>query len=62
MENLKQTIIRILTELEKRIEDICETPTKEIEEIKDNQLDMKNAIKKIGTRLDAMNSRLEIEE
>ena len=55
----KATIIRILTGLEKRIEDISETLTTEIKELKKNQSEMKNAINEIGNRLDAMNSRLE---
>ena len=55
----KATIIRILTGLEKRIEDIRETFTTEIKEFRKNQLEMKNAIKKNQNRFDAMNIRLE---
>lgn len=55
----KATILRILTGLEKRIENISETLTTEITDLKRNQPEMKNSILKIGNRLNAMNSRLE---
>ena len=42
-----------------RKEDIRETLTTEIKELKKNQLEIKNTINEIGNRLDAMNSRLE---
>ena len=47
------TIIRTLTGLEKRIEDISD-----IKEVK-KESEKKNAIYEIGNRLDAMNNRLE---
>ena len=53
----KATIIRILTGLEKRIEDIRETLTTQIKELQKNQSEMKT-INEIGNRLDAGNSRL----
>ena len=43
----KAKIIRILTGLKKRIEDISKTLTTEIKELK-NQSEIKNAINKIG--------------
>ena len=49
-------IIRIVTELEKRMEDISETLNTEI---KKNQLEIKSAINKIRNMHDAMNGRLE---
>ena len=56
---LKESILRKLTGLDKRIEDISETLTTDIKEFKNNQSVMKNAINKIGNRLNAMNIRLE---
>ena len=55
----KAMIIRILTGLEKRMEDISETLSTEIKELKKNQSEMKNTTNEIGNRFDAMNSRLE---
>ena len=42
-----------------KIEDVSETLTTEIKELKKNQSEMKNAINEIGNRLHARNSRLE---
>ena len=53
----KATIIRILTGLEKRIEDISETLITEIKRVKESE--MKNTINEIASRLDSMNTRLE---
>ena len=55
----KATILRILTRLEKIIEDISETLTTEIKELKKNQLEMKSEINDIRNILHAMNRRLE---
>ena len=52
-------IMKILTGLEKRMEDISETLTIEIKEFKRNHSEMKNAMNEIKNRPDAMNSRLE---
>lgn len=57
----KAIIIRLLTGLERRIEDINETFITEIKQLKRNESEMKSAISKIGNRLDAINSRLEEE-
>ena len=51
----KAMIIGILTELEKRMEDISETLNTE----KQKNQSVKSAINKIRNRLDAINSRLE---
>ena len=51
----KATIIR----LEKRIEDIGETLTTDIKELKKNQSEMKSAVNEIGNKLDTVNGRLE---
>lgn len=45
--------------LEKRTEDLSETLTTEIKQLKKNQPEMKHAITKIRTTLNAMNSRVE---
>ena len=55
----KVMIIKTLTGLEKRMEDISETLTTEIKELKKNQSEMKDAINKVGNRVDTINSRLE---
>ena len=55
----KAIIIRILTGLEKRVEDISETLNTEIEK---NKSEMKGAINYIRNVPDAMNSRLEESE
>lgn len=55
----KATIIRILTGLERRIEDIREILTTETEELKKNQSETKSAIKETANRRDAMNTRME---
>ena len=55
----KATIIRILTEIGKRMEDFRKILTTEIKELKKNQSKMKNAIKEIGNRLGTMNRRLD---
>ena len=52
----KVMIIKILTGLEKRVEDISEIPNKEI---KKKQQEMKNTINEIKNTLDGINSRLE---
>ena len=51
----KTIIIKILTRLEKRMEDISETLNTE----KQKNQSVKSAINKIRNRLDAINSRLE---
>ena len=56
---LKAIIIRILNGLEKRKEDINETLTTVIEELKEIQSTMEDVINKTGSMLDAMNSRLD---
>ena len=48
----KATIIRILSGLEKSMEDIRETLSAETKELKNNQEEMKNAITEIRNRLD----------
>ena len=50
----KTTIIRILAELEKNIEDIREALTAEIKELKTSQAEIKNAITKMQNRQDVM--------
>ena len=55
----KATIMRILAELEKRIEDFTETLTTEIKELKRNQFEMQNVKTEIGIKLDAINTRME---
>lgn len=55
----KATIMRLLTGLKKRMEDIREALTAEIKDLKKNHSEMKNAITEIGHRCDAMNTRLE---
>ena len=55
----KATIIRGFTGLEKRIEDIIETLTTNINGLENSQSEMKNIINETGNRLDAMKSRLE---
>ena len=54
MGEFKVTILRILTGFEKRIEDISETLTTKIKELKKNQSERKSVINKIRNRLDAM--------
>ena len=51
------TIIRILAELYKRIEDFREALTAEIKELK-NESEMKNTLTEIQNRLNAMNIRM----
>jgi len=43
----------------RKIEDISETLTTEIKELKKNPSEMKNTINEIGNKCDAMNIRLE---
>ena len=51
--------IKILTGLEKRVEDLNKTLNKEIKNTEKNQLEMKNSITEIKNTLDGINSRLE---
>ena len=55
----KATIIRILTGLEKSLEDIRETLTADVQELNTNQTKMKNAVTKIQNRLGVMTTRME---
>ena len=51
-------VIKILTGLEKRMEDPNKTLNKERENIKKNQSEMKNSITEIKNTQDGINSRL----
>ena len=55
----KTTIIRILTGLEKSMENISDTFTAKTKELKKNQKEMKSAINEIRNKLDTMNRWLE---
>ena len=55
----KVRIIKILTGLEKRVENLRETLNKEIDHTKKNQSDMNNSITEITNTLDEINNRLE---
>ena len=55
----KVRIIKILTGLEKRVENLRETLNKEIDHTKKNQSDMNNSITEITNTLDGINNRLE---
>ena len=52
-------IIKISTELEKRVEDLSETLNKETKNTKKNQTKMKNSINETKNTLIGVNSRLE---
>lgn len=56
---LKATIVRIFAGLEKSMEDIRETLTIEIKELKINQSEMKNSITEVQNYLDVMARRME---
>ena len=53
-----KTVKRILSGLEESIEDTRESLTAEIKEIKTGQAEIKNAITKMQTRMDAMTMRM----
>ena len=50
--------MRIITGLEKILQDISEILSLEMKLLKKNQSEMKDGIRKIGNRLDAINKRL----
>ena len=54
----KATIIRILTGVEKSIEDTRESFSAEIKELKSSQAEIKNAITKMQSQMDAMMVRM----
>ena len=54
-----KAIIRTLSGLEKRTEDISDTLSTEIKEVKNSQSQRKSAINRIINRLDVKNSRLD---
>ena len=58
----KVVVIKILTGLEKRVEDLSETLNKEIENIKTNQSEMKISINEIKNTLERINRLEEAEE
>ena len=58
----KIIVSKILTGLEKRLEDLSEVFHEEIGNIKRNQSDMKNSITEIKNTLGGINGRLEEEE
>ena len=60
--DFKVAVIKILTGLEKRMEDLSETLNKETENIKKNQSEMKNSITKIKSTLGRINRLDEAEE
>ena len=55
-------VIKILTGLEKRVEDLSEILNKETEKMKKNQFEMKNSVTEIKNTLDGIASGLEEEE
>ena len=55
----KAMIIRLVTGPEKGMEDICETHTTEINELKKNQSEMESTINEIENMLNGINIRLE---
>lgn len=55
----KEIIIRLLTGLEKRIQDIRDILTTEMDELKKNQSKMNSPTNEIRCTIDAMNSMLE---
>ena len=58
----KPTIIRILTGLEKRIEDTMESLNTEIKDLKISHAKIKNAITEMQNQLDIMTRRMEKEQ
>ena len=55
----KTTIIRILAWVEKSIEDIRESLSAEIKELKSSQAKIKNAITEMQTQIDAMTTSVD---
>ena len=55
----KAIVIRILAGLEKCMEDIRESLTAEIKELKNNQAEVKDALTEIGNKLDVMVTNME---
>ena len=55
---LRVMILNVLASLGKRVEKLCETFNKDIENIKKNQLELNNTITKMKNTLEGINSRL----
>ena len=55
----KQNIMRMLTDMQRRMDEHSEHISKELEDIKKNQSEMKNTILKMRNSLEGLNSRVE---
>jgi len=54
----RMTILKILAKLEKSMEDIRDTLSGEIKELKSNQVEIKKAIKEVQSKMEALTARI----